>query len=111
MTKLVILVAFVLLLWLAFRRARAVFLASSRGRELSALWRLLRQVRDHASPVDTSRQSSSSRRSGAPGGSQHPTRLVRCSACGTYVPESRTLYRAGALVFCSEDCERRAEAR
>ena len=38
--------------------------------------------------------------------------LVRCPACGTYVPASRALpvSRSGGLVACSEECRERLRA-
>jgi len=42
-----------------------------------------------------------------------PEPLLRCSACGVRVPESRAVPagQGGASRVCSEGCRRRAEAR
>jgi len=34
--------------------------------------------------------------------------LVQCAKCGTYVAASRALKGAGAEVFCSEECRKKA---
>jgi hypothetical protein len=51
---------------------------------------------------------------GAPPRSPAPPRavaetLVRCAACGAYLPASRTLKAAGggSEIYCSEECRRR----
>ncbi|HVR29687.1 MAG TPA: hypothetical protein VMS86_09140 [Thermoanaerobaculia bacterium] len=111
MTRLVVLVLLAWLLWLALRRARSLFLSSPRGREARTLWRLLRQLLGAGPGRAATRPDSSwSTPAGAapPGSQRRPTHLVRCSGCGTHVPENTARRGAGALVFCSEECERRA---
>ncbi len=58
-------------------------------------------------PRRDSRTTTGSRQRSA-GGTQ-PEVLVRCTACGTYVPASRALSvgRGSALMACSEACRQR----
>jgi hypothetical protein len=111
LTKLLALVALVVLLWLALRRARAAFLASPRGQELRSIWQLLRQI----GAVTQGGAEPSTGATGRGGGDHHrptatssPTLLVRCTVCGTHVPEERARRRA-TRVYCSAACEQRAE--
>ena len=77
MGRLLELILFVFLLWLAYEglkaRVRAFFSSSPPG------------PRRPAPPA------------------AQPETLVRCEECGTYVPKSRGLIGAGA-VYCSERC-------
>jgi hypothetical protein len=114
MTKIVVLVALALLAWLALRRARARFLASPRGKELSAMWRLFRQLTASGDTAGDAGSRRSATGSGRPWGpvrdAAERTRLVRCGGCGTHVPET-TARSTGDRWYCSEECARRAVAR
>jgi hypothetical protein len=109
LTKLLAFAALVFLIVLAILRLRSVFLASSRGQEMLALWRLLRQLggAGGAGPGPSARTSTR----GAPptGEATRPIPLIRCAGCGTHVPEGSARRRPSG-VFCSEACEHRARS-
>jgi hypothetical protein len=118
MTRILVVLLLLLVAGLLARRAFVRFLGSPRGRELQAVWRILRQLgaqrggappfvapgspRDRASPAGGAATATRSERDAS------STRLVRCRACGTHVPEDRARRSSNGQVFCSETCERRA---
>lgn len=84
MTRILVLLLLVILLWLAIRRLVAGFRA---GLEEAA-----------------SRQGRGGSRRAVTGG-----RLLRCAACGVRFPEDRRLVRGGES-YCSPECARRGAA-
>jgi hypothetical protein len=112
LTKLLAFAALVLLIVLAILRLRSVFLASSRGQEMLALWRLLRQLggAGGAGPGPGPSARTASTRGAPPSGeAARPIPLIRCAGCGTHVPEGSARRRQWG-VFCSEACEHRARS-
>jgi hypothetical protein len=109
LSKVLAVIAFLLLAWLVLRRARLAFLESRRGQEVRAVWRLLRQLgamTGGGGRPYTGAAPSRDRTPGAAAGSRAVV-LVRCAACGTHVPEEKARRDAGG-VYCSEACEHRA---
>ena len=103
MLRFVAVLAVLVLLWMGVRSVVRSVLKSPEGRQLAALWRLLRGGGTPASPESPSRA--------APRSGEAQTRLVPCAWCRTHIPESRALpgSRPGE-VYCKEACREAAAA-
>lgn len=99
MTRFLVLLAILLLVWTFLRRAFLAFARTPEGRQLAALFRFLR----------TSSAATSATPEPGPGRPRTATPLERCSVCSTYVPAGRALH-AGGKVYCSPECRERARA-
>lgn len=74
---------------------------------------LFRQVMGALGIAPSRRSSGGARQtSGGAASAGRSEELVRCPACGTYVPASRALPlgRAGSVLACSEECRQRLRA-
>ena len=102
MTRLLVILAVLLLVWMGTQRFFAAVLRSPEGRQLAALWRLFAGAGQTATP----RAGAGTRES-----QSDPSQLVRCARCNTHVPVNRALRSPRTDgSYCSQECVDAAES-
>ncbi len=94
MTKIAAVLLLVILVWILLERALKALASTPQVRQARAIWQAMNGgAKPRAAGGGASRSTT-----------QAPSRLVRCSACGTHVVEARAQHAADGRPCCSRQC-------